>query len=59
MQHFQILEDHALPDRAQLALSLPKGPRALMLKWIAVLFAVTRMSEPEARGPEEHDKWLK
>jgi hypothetical protein len=24
-------------------------------KWIAVLFAFTRMSEPEARGPEEHN----
>jgi hypothetical protein len=51
MQRFQMLEDHALPDRAR--------PRALMLKWIAVLFAFTRMSEPEARGPEDHDKSLK
>jgi hypothetical protein len=30
-----------------------------MLKWIAGLFAFTTMSEPEARGPEEHDKGLK
>jgi hypothetical protein len=54
-----MLEDHALPDRAR--------PRALMLKWIAVLLAFTRMSDSgevtfaleEARGPEEHGKWLK
>jgi hypothetical protein len=51
-----MLEDHALPDR-------PRS-RALMLKWIAVLFTFTRMSDSgevnfaleEARGPEEHDK---
>jgi hypothetical protein len=42
-----MLEDHVLPDRAR--------PRALILKWIAVLFTFTGMSEPEARGPEEHD----
>jgi len=30
-----------------------------MLKPIAVLFALATMSEPEARGPEEHDNWLK
>jgi hypothetical protein len=55
MQHCQILEDRALADRAQLALSLSKGPRALMLKSIAVLLAFTTTSEPQARGPEEHD----
>jgi len=30
-----------------------------MLKRIAVLFGPATMSEPEARGPEEHDDLLK
>jgi hypothetical protein len=46
MQYFKMLENHVLPDRAHLARS-----------WGASECA--DMSEPEARGPEEHDKWLK